>query len=121
MGLLKSIRSKKTHAEIAEEHQRTVGGIRARLREIAADYHFDNEMSMEDIKKYTGLDEETISETISRRKIRNSIKEKEKPTIIIDESEKITNQEDSKEETESIKLLREIHSMLKKLVVSINS
>ena len=119
MGLLKSIRSKKTHAEIAEEHQRTIGGIRSRLREIAADYHYDNEMSMEDIKKYTGLDEETISDSISRRKNRNAIKEKEKHTDIIEESDKITIQENIKEETETIKLLREIHSMLKILVTNI--
>jgi len=80
MGLLKSIRAKKTHAEIAKEHQRTVGGIKAKLKQIATDYYFDNELSMDDIKKYTGLDELTISEAISKRK------QKENPKILVDKN-----------------------------------
>ena len=67
MGVLQSIRSKKTFEEIAVEHQRTVGGIISKLREIAAIYHYENEMSMDLIKKYTGLDEETITDAILRR------------------------------------------------------
>jgi hypothetical protein len=80
MGLLKSIRAKKTHSEIAKEHQRTVGGIKAKLKQIATDYYFDNELSMDDIKKYTGLDELTISEAISKRK------QKENPKILVDKN-----------------------------------
>jgi len=72
MGVLKSIRSKKTFDTIASEHQRTVGGIISKLREIAAVYHYENEMSMELIKKYTGLDEETITDAISKRSYRMS-------------------------------------------------
>lgn len=116
MGLLKSIRAKKTYAEIAEEHQRTIGGIKSRLRQIAADYYFDNEMSIDDIKKYTGLDEASISDVISKRKLKNNIKEKENPTTIIEAFHNIVIEDEVKEEPETIKLLREIHSMLKILV-----
>jgi len=67
MGLLKSIKAKKTHDIIANEHQRTVGAIVSKLKEIAADYYFENGLSIDNIKKYTGLDEVLINDAISRR------------------------------------------------------
>jgi len=66
MGLLKSIRAKKTIGTIALEHRRTDGAIRSRLRQIADDYYFNNSMSIEDIKKYTGLSEAVINDVIQR-------------------------------------------------------
>jgi hypothetical protein len=69
MGLLKSIRAKKSIATIALEHRRTDGAIRSRLRQIAADYYFNNDMSIEDIKKYTGLSEAAINDVIRCRQI----------------------------------------------------
>jgi ATP-dependent DNA helicase PIF1 len=69
MGLLKSIRAKKSIESIALEHRRTEGSIRSRLRQIAADYYFNNNMSIEDIKKYTGLSEISINDIITRRQV----------------------------------------------------
>jgi ATP-dependent DNA helicase PIF1 len=66
MGLLKSIRAKKSIPDIALEHKRTDGAIRSRLRQVAADYYFNNDMSIEDIKKYTGLSETVINDVIQR-------------------------------------------------------
>jgi ATP-dependent DNA helicase PIF1 len=71
MGLLKSIRAKNSISSIALEHKRSDGAIRSRLKEIACDYYFNNNMCIEDIKKYTGLSETVIYDAIQRRQ--NSI------------------------------------------------
>ena len=65
--LLKSVKAKKTHKDIAEEHGRTLGSIVAKLKGIAADYYFGDQRSLDDIQRFTGLDKETISDAISRR------------------------------------------------------
>ena len=68
LQLLQNVRKKKTVEEIAEQHQRTVGGITSRLRELAAGYHAEGR-PMEDIMRFTGLTEEVINESVARRKI----------------------------------------------------
>lgn len=73
--LLKSVKAKKTHKDIAEEHGRTLGSIRAKLKGIAADYYFGDNRSLDDIQRFTGLDKETISDAISKREWQNSVKE----------------------------------------------
>ena len=70
--LLKEIQKKQTLEEIAPKHQRTVGGIRSRLREIAADYYTNDNLSIEQIMKFTGLPKEDIVDSISRREWKNS-------------------------------------------------
>jgi hypothetical protein len=73
--LLKSVKAKKTHNEIALEHGRTLGSIVAKLKGIAADYYFGDKRSLDDIQRFTGLDKETISDAISKREWQNSVKE----------------------------------------------
>jgi len=73
--LLKNVKAKKTHSEIALEHGRTLGGIVSKLRGIAADYYFGDQRSIDDIQRFTGLDKETISDAISKREWQNSVKE----------------------------------------------
>jgi hypothetical protein len=65
--LLASIQQKKSIADIASEHQRTVGGINSRRRELAANYHFKEKRSMGDIQTLTGLTEKEIEDAIQRR------------------------------------------------------
>jgi hypothetical protein len=65
--LLSNVQKRLTHAEISENHQRTVGSITSKLKEIAADYYFNDERPIDEIKKYTGLSVEAISESISKR------------------------------------------------------
>jgi len=77
LQLLQNVRKKKTHQEIAAEHQRTVGGITSRLREIAADYHNEGR-SIETIMKFTGLAEESIKDAIQRRKNGEKMSERKK-------------------------------------------
>jgi hypothetical protein len=76
LQLLKGVQKKKTTEELAEEHQRTPGGIRSRLREIAADYYFNENRPLEQIAKFTGLDIDTISDAISKRQYRIDQQEK---------------------------------------------
>jgi hypothetical protein len=77
LQLLQNVRKKKTHQEIAAEHQRTVGGITSRLREIAVDYHAEGR-SMESIMKFTGLPEDIIKEAIKKKEIGQRIREQKK-------------------------------------------
>lgn len=73
--LLALVRKKKTIEEIASEHERTRAGIKSRLREIAADYWFNNELPIEKIKKFTGLSENEIKYSIQRRTSEQKTKE----------------------------------------------
>ena len=65
--LLEDIKNKLSHEEIANKHERTIGGIRSRIRELAADYYFNNELSVDKIHKYTGISLEEIADSISKR------------------------------------------------------
>ena len=68
--LLEDIKNKLSHEEIANKHERTIGGIRSRIRELAADYYFNNELSVDKIQKYTGISLEEIADSISKRQWR---------------------------------------------------
>ena len=65
--LLTSVQKKKTVEQIATEHQRTVNGINIRLRELAADYHFNDNRPTEEIQKFTGFTKEQVEEAILKR------------------------------------------------------
>jgi hypothetical protein len=78
--LLQNIRKKKAVDEIAKIHERTEGAIRSRLRELAADYHFNDNRSMEEIQKFTGLSVEAINDAIQRRKSRIFMQENRQRT-----------------------------------------
>ena len=76
--LLTNIRKKKTIVEIADIHERTTTSISNRLNEIAADYHFFDARSTEDIMKYTGLSHKQVVNAIERRKAKIMVAEKRK-------------------------------------------
>ena len=76
--LLADVQKNKTHEEMAVIHGRTVGGISSRLKEISAEYYLNNEMSIKDIVKYTGLSIDIINDAISRRQYRDELAEKRK-------------------------------------------
>jgi hypothetical protein len=65
--LLSLIQKKKTIDEIALEHERTVGSIRSQIRQLAADYYFNDKRPIEEIVKFTGLTKEEIEYTIKIR------------------------------------------------------
>jgi len=85
--LLSSIRNKKSIAEIATEHERTIGGINGRRKQMAADYWFNDKKLMEEIQNITGLSKGEIEEAIDRRSFatnKESVKIVKTPKIIDD-------------------------------------
>ena len=72
--LLTSIQENKSIADIAAEHERTIGGINTRRKVLAADYWFNDKMPIEEIMTITGLSKEEIEDTIQRRTIANNFK-----------------------------------------------
>ena len=92
MQLLQSIQKKKSIEEIAVEHGRTVGGINSRRRELAADYHFNADRTIEEIQKFTGLTKEEVEEAIKRRSRPKLVKSKEVVNTLVESSkESATN------------------------------
>jgi hypothetical protein len=75
-NLLQAVRKKESIEQIAQKHERTPGGIRSRLRELAAEYYFNDNRPIDEIMKFTGLDAETISDAISKRQYAMDLKEK---------------------------------------------
>ena len=65
--LLKSIHLKKHIKCIANEHQRTEGGIKSRLRFIACEYYFNDNLPIDTIMIYTGLNRIQIEDAIKKR------------------------------------------------------
>lgn len=78
--LLTSIQKKKSVEEIAKEHDRTVGGINAYIRKLAVDYHMNDNRTMEEIQKYTGLTKEQIEDAIKKNKSKAAIKKSSETT-----------------------------------------
>jgi hypothetical protein len=65
--LLSEVQKKMSHDDIAEAHGRTVGSIISRLKTIAADYHFNDEMPIDKIIRYTLLKPSDVVDAISKR------------------------------------------------------
>jgi hypothetical protein len=116
LQLLQGVRKKKTIEEIAEEHKRTVGGIKSRLRQIATDYHNEGR-SIEQIEKFTGLTTEEITDAIERRKVGEMLRErraKEKAAAKhIDSVSKPQKQTSIKSFTEAQPTIKDLIEILK--------
>ena len=74
--LLTSIKNKESIQDIAKKHSRTEGGIRSRLRVLAAEYYTNDDKSIDEIKAITGLDKESIIDAIQKREWADLQKEK---------------------------------------------
>jgi hypothetical protein len=121
LKLLKNIKQKKSHDEIAKEHCRTIGGITSRLRQIATDYYFENELPIKDISKYTGLSSDEISDAISRRQWRmdNADKISQNKKDAKEAKKKLRSEAESVEEVEEViySSKNDYHDTLKELLV----
>ena len=89
--LLSSIHNKKAIQLIADEHQRTVGGIQARQKNLATQYWFNNELPIEEIIKHTGLTKHQIENAIQKQEAMDELKNlkaspKKKNDILPDET-----------------------------------
>jgi len=80
--LLASIKKKKSIEDIATEHQRTVGGINGQRKRLAIDYYFNDDRTIEQIGKFTGLTEEQIKDAISKQE---GLKPAKKKLVIVNE------------------------------------
>jgi len=110
--LLISIQKKKSMETIATEHERTVGGIRSQINKLAADYHFHDRRSMEEIQTYTGLTKEEIEDAIRRRELKHSMNERKKASKFVVQNNTPTIVS-SVENEEHVPSMKEMYSMLK--------
>jgi hypothetical protein len=115
MKVLRSISKNTPISEIALEHQRNPSAIISRLKEVAADYHYENKMSMEDIKKFTGLSEDVIQEAINKRKFAmiNKVPPKVKRIEQVQ-----TKKEENSELMEILVTLKDIQRMMQEFIVA---
>ena len=65
--MLMAIQKKKPTKEIAEVHERTVGGVTSKLRGLAVDYYNNDKKPIEEIQKITGLSATIIQEAITKK------------------------------------------------------
>ena len=100
--------NKNTDIEIiAQNHNRTIGGINSRRKEIAYKMYLKN-ISIEEIIEKTKLDEECIKQTIDKRKNYNSKKITETKNPISLESEIAEMKNEIKELKNTIKEMVEM-------------
>jgi hypothetical protein len=111
--LLKSIQKKKPIEEIAKEHDRTVGGINSHIQKMAADYHFNDKRSIEEIQKFTGFTKEQIEFAIKKREFKDAAKKLSEPKVV--EKKKII-EEELPTMVEVVALLKDIQSKLNMLL-----
>jgi len=97
---------------ISQTHNRTIGGINSRRKEIAYKMYLKN-VSMEEIIKQTILDDECIRHTIEKRQNNNP----KKITEIKSEITEITNSNSIKSEIAEMKNeIKELKNTIKELV-----
>jgi hypothetical protein len=83
--LLTSICNKKSVEDIAKDHQRTEGGIKAQLKKMAYDYHKNDKKTIEEIETLTGLSALIINKTISKHASALNIKTELQSKIVLPE------------------------------------
>jgi hypothetical protein len=94
--LLKAVEDGRNINDIATHHERTVGGIRARLCTIAADLHFNHKTSMEEIMTITGLNVGQIENAIFTREEKTNEKDMRKKKADVGDLMKILGEINSK-------------------------
>lgn len=118
--LLQAVKRSEDHNQIAKEHQRTVGSITSRLKLLAYEY-YQEELPIEKIQKYTGLNKEVIADSISKytwaeenKKKKNEAKQKiqDSPVVRVDEFLEKKNTQ----LTEIIDLLKEMKGMMAEMI-----
>ena len=107
--------------KISRNHNRTVGGIHSRCREIAYKMYLKN-ISMEEITKQTKLDEESVRQTIKRRQHNNNNTQEIKQPIQTNNTQKIKQPTSIEHDIAEIKNeMRELKNTVKELVEMIKA
>jgi hypothetical protein len=111
--LLAEVQAKKTHQEMATIHERTVGGITSRLRDIAADYYMNRNMQVEICQQLTGLSKMEILETVAKRtEIQERKAEKEEKTQKKSLPNSVSQQSQNTELKEILEIVRDMQKTL---------
>ena len=120
--LLQEINNNIDISIIAQKHNRTIGGINSRRREIAYKMYLKN-VSIEEIIRQTKLDNNSIEETIKKRQNNNSKKIKTKELdnlfISINKNDYIELQNDVKNMKNDIKQIKNTLGELVEMIKSI--
>ena len=109
--LLGSIKKKKPMADIATEHERTVGGISAQLKRMAVEYYMNDGRTIEEIGKFTGLTTQQINDAIKKYSEPKPVKN----FVVINEPPPVKNTTiviEPKEPDEVIAILKDIRDKL---------
>lgn len=115
--LLREVYEKLSIEDIALIHKRTVLGIRCRLMEMAADYHYNENRSMKSIIKFTGLSEEEVIEAIGKRakkEVKKEVKSEKLSSLLRKELPSPSDQQDILSKLDVIE--RKLDLILSKLI-----
>jgi hypothetical protein len=75
-NMLASIQKGKNIEQLSQLHERTQGGIRGKLMQLAADYYINDNKSVDEIQTITTLSDEVILDAIQKRQYTDSIKKR---------------------------------------------
>jgi len=75
-NMLASIQKGKNIVQLSQLHERTQGGIRGKLMQLAADYYINDNKSVDEIQTLTTLSDEVILDAIQKRQYTDSIKKR---------------------------------------------
>ena len=75
-NMLASIQKGKNIEQLSQLHERTRGGIRGKLMQLAADYYINDNKSVDEIQTLTTLSDEVILDAIQKRQYTDSIKKR---------------------------------------------
>jgi hypothetical protein len=115
--LLQAVKRSESHDQMAKTHERTIGSIRAKLSMLAYEY-YQEEVPIEKIQIYTGLDKEVIVDSIARRtwQDENKKKKNEAKLEIYDSPLVEFNEKKNTQLTEIIDLLKEMKGMMAEMI-----
>lgn len=114
--LLEELHNNINVSTIAEKHNRSVGGINGRCRDIAYKMYLKN-IPLEQIVQITKLDEDCIQQTIERRQINAPEKIIEKKQIKPFQKKDPKNSSIENEISEMKNEIKELKNTIKELVV----
>jgi hypothetical protein len=124
--LLSEVKAGKSYDEMASQHERTSGSIRARLREIAANLHLKEKRTIQECCNITGLTKDEVIDAINKKEYRESQKKQKKidsKKVIVQPDYEIQSEDETallskpaSEMGQVLELLKDIKNLLQDLV-----
>ena len=104
--LLTSIQEDETIEEIAVKHQRTVGGIKSKLLQLAVNYYTNNNMAIEEVTKITRVGRSEVEEAILKKNAEVQTPSSRRPASFTFDPNNVA------EKSEVVSILRDIQRTL---------